>query len=86
MATKLEQEVDKWRKEARDWKKRCKSQEKENEELSQFNSYLTKKILRLTDEEEKTMYLTTKLNELNKLSIDQKLKQVHDGNTSRENK
>ena len=86
MATKLEQEVDKWRKEAKEWKKRCKAQEKENEELSQFNSYLTKKILRLTDEEEKTMYLTTKLNELNKLSIDQKLKQVHDGNTSRENK
>ena len=43
MATKLEQEVDKWRKETRDWKKRCKAQEKENEELSQFNSYLTKK-------------------------------------------
>lgn len=73
MATKLEQEVDKWRKEAREWKKKCKLQEKENAELNEFNTYLTKKILRLTDDEEKNMYATKIINEFHSTSIDQKL-------------
>lgn len=74
MATKLEQEVDKWRKEARDWKKRCKTQEKEISELNEFNAYLTKKILKLTDEEEKNMAITKAINEFHNTSIDLKLK------------
>ncbi len=87
MATKDEQIIDKWRKEARKYKKLYKEAIKDNEDLETFTMYLQKKILRLTDDEEKGMYLTEKLNEFHSLSIDQKLKHgMNDANAIREDK
>lgn len=87
MATDYEKEIDKWRKEARKYKKLHKEVIKDNEDLETFTMYLQKKILRLTDDEEKGMYLTEKLNEFHNLSIDEKLKQRnYDANAIREDK
>ena len=87
MATDYEKEIDKWRKKARKFEKLYKEATKDNQDLETFAMYLQKKILRLTDDEEKGMYLTQKLNELHNLSIDQKLKHsMNDANAIRENK
>tara|TARA_Y100000052_G_C2931435_1_gene74589 strand:+ start:34 stop:297 length:264 start_codon:yes stop_codon:yes gene_type:complete len=87
MATDYEKEIDKWRKKARKFEKLYKEATKDNQDLETFTMYLQKKILRLTDDEEKGMYLTQKLNEFHNLSIDQKLKHsMNDANAIRENK
>lgn len=66
-------------------RKEIKDKDQEISDLNKYNMHITKKLLIATDPDEKNMYLTTKLNELNKISIDAKLNEVHNGNPSREN-
>lgn len=66
-------------------RKEIKDKDQEVSELNKYNMHITKKLLIATDPDEKNMYLTTKLNELNKISIDAKLNEVHNGNSGREN-
>ena len=65
-------------------RKELKDKDQEISELNKYNMHITKKLLIATDPDEKNMYLTTKLNELNKISIDAKLNEVHNGNPSRQ--
>ena len=65
-------------------RKELKDKDQEISELNKYNMHITKKLLIATDPDEKNMYLTTKLNELNKISIDAKLNEVHNGNSSRQ--
>ena len=65
-------------------RKEIKDKDQEISELNKYNMHITKKLLIATDPDEKNMYLTTKLNELNKISIDAKLNEVHNGNPSRQ--
>ena len=88
----LEDELNKQRQLNKDLKldnrklrKEIKDKDQEISELNKYNMHITKKLLIATDPDEKNMYLTTKLNELNKISIDAKLNEVHNGNSGREN-
>lgn len=65
-------------------RKELKDKDQEISELNKYNMHITKKLLIATDPDEKNMYLTTKLNELNKISIDAKLNEVHNANPSRQ--
>lgn len=68
----------------RDYKKEITALKEENTELETHNMHLSKKIILLKDREENNMQLTTKINEVMKISIDEKLKQLNNnGNTSR---
>jgi 2'-5' RNA ligase len=65
-------------------RKDLKDKDQEITDLNKYNMHITKKLLIATDPEEKKMYLTTKLNELNKISIDAKLNEVHNAKASRQ--
>lgn len=65
-------------------RKELKDKDQEMTDLNKYNMHITKKLLIATDPEEKNMYLTTKLNELNKISIDAKLNEVHNAKASRQ--
>lgn len=65
-------------------RKELKDKDQEITDLNRYNMHITKKLLIATDPEEKNMYLTTKLNELNKISIDAKLNEVHNAKASRQ--
>jgi|14BtaG_2_1085337.scaffolds.fasta_scaffold03215_4 2'-5' RNA ligase len=65
-------------------RKDLKDKDQEITDLNKYNMHITKKLLIATDPEEKNMYLTTKLNELNKISIDAKLNEVHNAKASRQ--
>lgn len=66
-------------------RKELKDKDQEICDLTKHNMHITKKYLIATDDEERTMLLTSKLNELRKISIDAKLNEVHNANPSREN-
>lgn len=66
-------------------RKSLKDKDQEISELNKYNMHITKKLLIATDDDERTMLLTTKLNELRKISIDAKLNEVQNANTIREN-
>jgi len=64
-------------------RKDIKERDQEICDLNKHNMHLTKKYLIATDDGERTMLLTSKLNELRKISIDAKLKEVQNGNPDR---
>lgn len=66
-------------------RKELKDKDQEICDLTKHNMHITKKYLIATDDEERTMLLTSKLNELRKISIDAKLNEVHNANPNREN-
>ena len=66
-------------------RKDIKDRDQEISDLTKHNMHLTKKYLIATDDEERTMLLTSKLNELRKISIDAKLNEVQNAQPSREN-
>ena len=66
-------------------RKSLKDKDQEISELNKYNMHITKKYLIATDDDERTMLLTSKLNELRKISIDAKLNEVQNANTIREN-
>ena len=71
--TEHEKEVNKWRKEARANKRQQTKLQKVIDEQEIFITYLTKKILRLTEEEEMNMHLTTELNKFKNLNLSEKI-------------
>ena len=84
--TEHEKEVNKWRKEARANKRQTTKLQKVIDEQEIFISYLTKKILRLTEEEEMNMHLTTELNKFKNLNLSQKLESMDNAQSVGENK
>ena len=66
-------------------RKELKEKDQEICDLTKHNMHITKKYLIATDDDERTMLLTSKLNELRKISIDAKLNEVQNANTIREN-
>ena len=66
-------------------RKELKEKDQEISDLTKHNMHITKKYLIATDDDERTMLLTTKLNELRKISIDAKLDEVQNANPIREN-
>ena len=66
-------------------RKDIKDRDQEISDLTKHNMHLTKKYLIATDDGERTMLLTSKLNELRKISIDAKLNEVQNAQPSREN-
>jgi|TARA_A100000171_G_scaffold9241_1_gene6757 hypothetical protein len=71
--TESEKEINKWRKEARANKRQQTKLQKVIDEQEIFITYLTKKILRLTEEEEMNMHLTTELNKFKNLNLSEKI-------------
>ena len=84
--TEHEKEVNKWRKEARDNKRQTTKLQKVIDEQEIFITYLTKKILRLTEEEEMNMHLTTELNKFKNLNLSQKIESMDNAKSVGENK
>ena len=84
--TEHEKEVNKWRKEARANKRQTTKLQKVIDEQEIFNTYLTKKILRLTEEEEMNMHLTTELNKFKNLNLSQKIESMDNAKSVGENK
>ncbi len=84
--TEHEKEVNKWRKEARANKRQTTKLQKVIDEQEIFISYLTKKILRLTEEEEMNMHLTTELNKFKNLNLSEKLESMDNAQSVGENK
>ena len=84
--TEHEKEVNKWRKEARANKRQTTKLQKVIDEQEIFISYLTKKILRLTEEEEMNMHLTTELNKFKNLNLSQKIESMDNAKSVGENK
>ena len=84
--TEHEKEVNKWRKEARANKRQTTKLQKVIDEQEIFITYLTKKILRLTEEEEMNMHLTTELNKFKNLNLSQKLESMDNAQSVGENK
>ena len=84
--TEHEKEVNKWRKEARANKMQTTKLEKVIDEQEIFITYLTKKILRLTEEEEMNMHLTTELNKFKNLNLSQKIESMDNAKSVGENK
>ena len=71
--TDNEIEINKWRKEARSNKRQSNKLQKIIDEQEVFITYLSKKILRLTEEEEMNMHLTTELNKFKNLNLSEKI-------------
>ena len=84
--TEHEKEVNKWRKEARANKRQTTKLQKVIDAQEIFISYLTKKILRLTEEEEMNMHLTTELNKFKNLKLSQKIESMDNAKSVGENK
>ena len=84
--TEHEKEVNKWRKEARANKRQTPKLQKVIDEQEIFITYLTKKILRLTEEEEMNMHLTTELNKFKNLNLSQKIESMDNAKSVGENK
>ena len=84
--TEREKEVNKWRKEARANKRQTTKLQKVIDEQEIFITYLTKKILRLTEEEEMNMHLTTELNKFKNLNLSQKIESMDNAKSVGENK
>ena len=78
--TEHEKEVNKWRKEARANKRQTTKLQKVIDEQEIFITYLTKKILRLTEEEEMNMHLTTELNKFKNLNLSEKIETMDTAN------
>jgi len=78
--TEHEKEVNKWRKEARANKRQQTKLQKVIDEQEIFITYLTKKILRLTEEEEMNMHLTTELNKFKNLNLSEKIETMDTAN------
>jgi|TARA_R110002020_G_scaffold374611_1_gene585881 hypothetical protein len=71
--TETEKEINKWRKEAKSNKRQSNKLQKIIDEQEVFITYLSKKILRLTEEEEMNMHLTTELNKFKNLNLSEKI-------------
>ena len=71
--TDNEIEINKWRKEAKSNKRQSNKLQKIIDEQEVFITYLSKKILRLTEEEEMNMHLTTELNKFKNLNLSEKI-------------
>ena len=84
--TEHEKEVNKWRKEAKANKRQTTKLQKVIDEQEIFITYLTKKILRLTEEEEMNMHLTTELNKFKNLNLSQKIESMDNAKSVGENK
>ena len=84
--TEHEKEVNKWRKEARANKRQTTKLQKVIDEQEIFITYLTKKILRLTEEEEMNMHLTIELNKFKNLNLSQKIESMDNAKSVGENK
>ena len=84
--TEHEKEVNKWRKEARANKRQTTKLQKVIDAQEIFITYLTKKILRLTEEEEMNMHLTTELNKFKNLNLSQKIESMDNAKSVGENK
>ena len=84
--TESEKEINKWRKEARANKRQTTKLQKVIDEQEIFITYLTKKILRLTEEEEMNMHLTTELNKFRNLNLSQKIESMDNAKSVGENK
>ena len=84
--TESEKEINKWRKEARANKRQTTKLQKVIDEQEIFITYLTKKILRLTEEEEMNMHLTTELNKFKNLNLSQKIESMDNAKSVGENK
>ena len=84
--TEHEKEINKWRKEARANKRQTTKLQKVIDEQEIFITYLTKKILRLTEEEEMNMHLTTELNKFKNLNLSQKIESMDNAKSVGENK
>ena len=78
--TESEKEINKWRKEARANKRQQTKLHKVIDEQEIFITYLTKKILRLTEEEEMNMHLTTELNKFKNLNLSEKIETMDTAN------
>tara|TARA_R100000995_G_C3474634_1_gene120206 strand:- start:965 stop:1228 length:264 start_codon:yes stop_codon:yes gene_type:complete len=78
--TESEKEINKWRKEARANKRQQTKLQKVIDEQEIFITYLTKKILRLTEEEEMNMHLTTELNKFKNLNLSEKIETMDTAN------
>ena len=84
--TESEKEINKWRKEARANKRQTTKLQKVIDEQEIFITYLTKKKLRLTEEEEMNMHLTTELNKFKNLNLSQKIESMDNAKSVGENK
>ena len=84
--TEHEKEVNKWRKEARANKRQTTKLQKVIDEQEIFITYITKKILRLTEEEEMNMHLTKELNKFKNLNLSQKIESMDNAKSVGENK
>tara|TARA_B100001063_G_scaffold92393_1_gene86053 strand:+ start:5662 stop:5925 length:264 start_codon:yes stop_codon:yes gene_type:complete len=71
--TETEKEINKLRKEAKSNKRQSNKLQKIIDEQEVFITYLSKKILRLTEEEEMNMHLTTELNKFKNLNLSEKI-------------
>ncbi|QDP57575.1 MAG: hypothetical protein Tp1102MES731781_3 [Prokaryotic dsDNA virus sp.] len=84
--TESETEINKWRKEARSNKRQSNKLQKIIDEQEIFISYLTKKILRLTEEDEMNMHITNELNKFKAMNVTEKIKDIQHGQSVGENK
>ncbi len=84
--TDNEIEINKWRKEARSNKRQSNKLQKIIDEQEVFITYLTKKILRLTEEEEMNMHVTNELNKFKSMNVTEKIEDIQHGQSVGENK
>lgn len=84
--TENEIEINKWRKEARSNKRQSNKLQKIIDEQEVFITYLTKKILRLTEEDEMNMHVTNELNKFKSMNVTEKIEDIQHGQSVGENK
>ncbi|BAQ86699.1 Coiled-coil domain-containing protein 18 [uncultured Mediterranean phage uvMED] len=84
--TDNEIEINKWRKEARSNKRQSNKLQKIIDEQEVFITYLTKKILRLTEEDEMNMHVTNELNKFKSMNVTEKIEDMQHGQSVGENK
>ena len=84
--TENEIEINKWRKEARSNKRQSNKLQKMIDEQEVFITYLTKKILRLTEEDEMNMHVTNELNKFKSMNVTEKIEDIQHGQSVGENK
>ena len=84
--TEHEIDINKWRKEARSNKRQSNKLQKIIDEQEVFITYLTKKILRLTEEEEMNMHVTNELNKFKSMNVTEKIEDIQHGQSVGENK
>jgi len=84
--TDNEIEINKWRKEARSNKRQSNKLQKIIDEQEVFITYLTKKILRLTEEDEMNMHVTNELNKFKSMNVTEKIEDIQHGQSVGENK